>query len=72
MGLSFEGYEDVDGYFKQLTSFPKNNILGRYLRKRLGLRMEEFITFDHLKAYGRTDINIKKIEDGIYSFDFSI
>lgn len=33
---------------------------------------EKFITLDYLKQYGRTDITVKLLTEGVYSFDFSV
>ena len=57
---------------KQISSFPKKNIIGIYFRERLGLSKGEFITKKHLESYGRTDISVSLVEDGIYYFDFSV
>ena len=71
MQLSFEGIAKPY-YFKNLTSFPKNNILGKYIRKRLNLKEYDKIEYYHLKNYGRDDIGIKKVQDGLYYIDFSV
>lgn len=34
--------------------------------------LDKFITLDHLKRYGRTDISVELDENGIYRFDFSV
>ncbi|MGC6518047.1 MAG: restriction endonuclease PLD domain-containing protein [Candidatus Puniceispirillaceae bacterium] len=74
ISLSFEGVQYVNdqAVFKQLTSWPKNNILGRYLRQRLGLASDEKITYSHLQSYGRDTIDITKIRDDLFEFDFSV
>ena len=59
-------------YPKQLSTSPKKSILGMYLRKRLGVRMDHVITKSDLKRYGRTHIDISLIADGIYYMDFSV
>jgi hypothetical protein len=69
--LSFEGINPPDN-FKQLTSFPKNNILGIYIRKRLGLNQFDQINYNHLKRYGRDNIEISKVGEGLYYLDFSV
>lgn len=69
-----EGQIKVDNvlYPKQLSTSPAKNILGKYLRKRLGnIPLDRVITLDDLKKYGRTDIEISKIGEGIYYLDFS-
>lgn len=69
-----EGQTTVDGviYPKQLSSSPQKNILGKYIRKRLGnLPLDYIIRKKDLQKYGRTHIDISKIGDGIYYLDFS-
>lgn len=70
-----EGQTIVDGviYPKQLSTSPQKNILGKYLRKRLGnLPLDYIIRKKDLQKYGRTHIDISKIGDGIYYLDFSV
>jgi len=70
-----EGQINVDGvvYPKQLSSSPSKNIIGKYIRKRLGnLSLEHVITKKDLIDYGRTSIDVSKIGDGIYYIDFSV
>ena len=87
MEASFEGVQkDKEGnrYPKQLTSYslkaPKSSdgerisaksILGRYLRKRLGVSLTEKIQYSDLIKYGRDTITISRIDEGIYYCDFS-
>lgn len=74
MQLSFEGIQTVNGEkcIKQITSYPEKNILGRYIRKRLGLNPYDKIEYEHLKNYGRDDITITRVGAGLYEFDFSV
>mgnify|MGYP003434014172 CR=1 FL=1 len=70
-----EGQIKVDGvlYPKQLTSSARKNELGKYLRKRLGnLPIDYVIKKKDLTNYGRTNIDISLIGDGIYYLDFSV
>ena len=79
-----EGQQPINGsiYPKQISSSPSKNILGKYLRKRIlnkksvdDLSYEDLskqITKKDLFHYGRTDIDISKIGEGIYYFDFSV
>lgn len=70
-----EGQIIIDGviYPKQLSTSPSKNILGKYLRKRLGNLPDEYlIKKKDLLKYGRTSIDISKIGDGIYYMDFSV
>ncbi len=68
-----EGNLVVNGitYPNKLCSFPKKNLLGKYLRNRLGVDIDHLITLDDLKKYGRTSIGITLIGDGVYEMDFS-
>ncbi len=59
-------------YPKQISSFPEKSILGKYIRRRLGLPSGELVTRTHLEAYGRTHIDISLLGEGIYYFDFSV
>ena len=69
MKLSFEGRSK--DHFKTITSFPKNNILGTYIRGRLGLNPFEKILDSHLNEYGRHHVEIKKLKEGQYEINFS-
>ena len=68
-----EGTVMVDGvcYPKQISSFPVKSDLGLYIRQRLGVSSDAFVTKEDLEKYGRFDVEVKLLEDGIYSFDFS-
>lgn len=68
-----EGSVIVDGVLspKQISSFPVKSELGLYLRTRLGVAPGQAVTKQDLENYGRTDIEIKLLEEGLYSFDFS-
>ena len=68
-----EGNLDVNGitYPNKLCSCPKKNLLGKYLRNRLGVDINHLITLEDLKKYGRTSIGITLIGDGVYEMDFS-
>ena len=70
MKISFEGYDHTQ-MVKQLTSFPSKNILGKYLRRRLGVPEDKFVDLEHLNEYGRTNIEVSLLEEGIYYIDFS-
>lgn len=69
-----EGTQLVEGisYPKQISSSPRKNILGIYLRKRLGLEPSVLVTAEHLKLYGRTNISISLQSEGVYFCDFSV
>lgn len=84
MNISLEGTQDVNGvlYPKQLSSYSSltrnelgysaKSILGRYLRKRMGVSINHRITYQDLLDYGRTNVAISKISDGVYSADFNV
>ncbi len=59
-------------YPKQLSTSPQKSILGKYLRKRLGVDLNHTITKADLKRYGRDYIDISLIGEGIYYMDFSV
>lgn len=72
-GLLF-GNQTIDGilYPKQVTSFPHASEMGIYFRKRLGVPIDQPIRKHHLLRYGRTDVAVSKIGEGVYKFDFSV
>ena len=89
MEASLEGSQrGLDGkvYPKNLTSFSVNriylkdgtpisakSILGRYLRKRMGIDDLNYqITYEDLLNYGRDTITFSLIEEGLYYCDFSL
>ena len=57
---------------KGIHTTNNNSVLGRYIRKRLGVPNGTFLTVDHLEAYGRTDFTLVKIDDETFLFDFSV
>jgi hypothetical protein len=69
-----EGNQNENGliYPKQISSSPRKNIMGEYIRHRIGIPSGSFVTIDDLINYGRTDITVSLINEGIYSFDFSV
>jgi len=69
-----EGTNKIDGvsYPKQISSFPAKNEMGEYLRHRLGVPLGQPVKRHHLDRYGRNDISVSLIGNGIYSCDFSI
>ncbi len=58
-------------YPKQLSTSPRKSELGKYIRKRLGVKEGVPITMEDLEAYGRTSIDVSLQGEGIYYFDFS-
>lgn len=80
MEALFEGSQPINGmnYPKQISSIPRKNLLGEYLRTRLKLlpvsderKDSEKITRSILERYGRNSITLKLIQPGVYSADFS-
>ena len=77
-GISMEsllmGSQTIDGlvYPKQISSFPSGSELGEYLRNRIGVPLGQPVRRFHLDRYGRTDIAVTKIGEGVYKFDFSV
>lgn len=59
-------------YPKQIASHPSKDILGRYIRTRIGVSSGQAITISDLQAYGRTDIEINHIRGNIYELDFHV
>ena len=55
---------------KALHTTMDNSELGRYLRARLGVPSGEYVTRDHLDAYGRTTVDFYKIDPETYYMDF--
>ena len=74
MEALFEGTQTIDGviYPKQISSFPVKAQLGEYIRNRLGVPLGAPVRKHHLEAYGRTDVEVCLLEEGIYKFDFSV
>jgi hypothetical protein len=77
-GITMEGLlegtqtiEDVV-YPKQISSFPAKAQLGVYLRNRIGVPLGQPVQRHHLENYGRFDITVTLLGDGVYYFDFSV
>jgi hypothetical protein len=47
-----------------------NSTLGRYFRRKLGLKDGALVTRDDLLKYGRTDVTILKLDSNMYILDF--
>ncbi|MHA6728411.1 restriction endonuclease PLD domain-containing protein [Chryseobacterium sp. A301] len=69
-----EGSQPVNGmiYPKQISSFPAKAELGEYIRTRIGVPLGQPVRRHHLESYGRTDIQVSLLGDGVYKFDFSV
>lgn len=70
----FEGSQPVEGviYPKQISSFPIKAQLGEYIRSRIGVPLGQPVRRHHLERYGRTDITVSLLAEGVYKFDFSV
>ncbi len=69
-----EGSQPIEGvvYPKQISSFPIKAELGEYIRNRIGVPLGQPVKRHHLERYGRTDIEVSILGDGVYKFDFSV
>ncbi|MCX7759481.1 MAG: NgoFVII family restriction endonuclease, partial [bacterium] len=69
-----EGNYPIKGinYPKQISSFPEKRILGEYIRRRIGVPLGHRVTKRDLDRYGRSDIEVSLLAEGIYYFDFSV
>lgn len=59
-------------YPKAICSSERKSVLGLYLRKRLGVSPTHIITVNDLTNYGRTDITVSLLAEGVYEMDFSV
>lgn len=57
---------------KGLHTTLNNSLMGEYFRYRLGLKNGEFVTIEHLIRYGRTNVDIYKLDEETYYMDFSV
>lgn len=58
-------------YPKAISSFPVKRQLGQYLKTRLKVPFGQPVRRHHLDRYGRTDVGVSLISEGVYRFDFS-
>ena len=81
MKVLFEGSQELNGntYPKQISSIPRKNILGDYIRDRIDKpkmtakrNPKDKITRQDLLKYGRDKITLSLIQPGLYKADFSI
>jgi len=72
-GLLF-GNQVVGGvtFPKQVSSFPHASEMGEYIRNRLNVPLGQPVRRLHLDRYGRIDIGVSMISEGVYRFDFSV
>ena len=56
---------------KALQSSDDNSIMGKYFRKRIGLKVGSIVTLSDLLRYGRDSVEFKKLDEAEYFMDFS-
>lgn len=77
-GITMEGLLEGDNvingvkYPKQISSFPIKAQMGEYFRNRLGVPLGQPVRTSDLKRYGRYDVEITLLAEGVYKFDFSV
>jgi len=57
---------------KQICSFPAKNDMGAYIKQRIWVPLSQPVQRHHLDSYGRTNISVSLLINGIYSCDFSV
>jgi hypothetical protein len=57
---------------KQISSFPVKQNWEYILEIELEFPLGQPVRRHHLERYGRTDIEISLLADGVYQFDFSV
>lgn len=74
MDITFEGSQTVNGilYPKQISSFDNKSVIGTYIRNRLGINPTDTVYMSHLNSYGRNNITLSLLQEGIYYADFSV
>lgn len=70
--LSFDMVLAQGDIGKALETPKDNSLLGKYIRRRMGVPLGVYVTRQHFEAYGRTDVEICKIDNETYFMDFSI
>lgn len=59
-------------YPKQIASFPKKEVLGEYIRNRIGVPSGSKVSKSDLDKYGKSSIDVSLQSEGVYFFDFSV
>lgn len=74
MTALFEGNLPIDEqtFPKGISSFPTKGELGLYFRNRIGVPSGQPVRKHHLQAYGRTDVSVSLLGEGVYRIDFSV
>ena len=57
---------------KAIETYGDNSLLGKYFRKRLGVKKGAFVKIEDLDNYGRKDVTFYKIDDENFFMDFSV
>ena len=70
-GFSFDCVVAQDGD-KAMETPKDNSILGKYFKRRIGVKLGDFVYKHHLVNYGRTSVKICKIDDETYYLDFLV
>ena len=73
MPALLEGSLKIDGlrYPNKISSFRSKKTMGDYLRRRMGLPKGKFVTKQMFENYGRDNISISLLGEGVYFMDFS-
>lgn len=56
---------------KAIHTTSNNSLLGLYFRKRLGVLPGYMVTIDHLMRYGRSSVDVSRINPYKFYLDFS-
>lgn len=57
---------------KAIHTTDGNYILGQYFRDRIGVNRGDGVTGNHLRAYGRVDVEFCKLDDETFFMEFSV
>lgn len=57
-------------YPKQISSFPNKNELWIYMKNRLWVPLGQPVRKHHLETYGKLNVEVTLLWDGVYSFNF--
>ena len=68
---SLEGNNNGNHYPKQIASFPRKNLMGRYLRHRLGIGRDDFVTLEDLERADKNAVKITLMEEGLYYMELT-
>ena len=74
MTALLEGNKTFKGlrYPNKISSFRSKKTMGDYLRRRMGIPEGEFVTRQMFENYGRDNISISLLGEGVYFMDFSV